>query len=77
MRGDLLALPFDDATFGAVTVGWGHAGQGGVTMPGAGRLVRRAGGNWGLLIHAKNSSIGQEAAARAVAMPTKVNRITA
>jgi demethylmenaquinone methyltransferase/2-methoxy-6-polyprenyl-1,4-benzoquinol methylase len=23
VRGDLLALPFDDATFGAVTVGWG------------------------------------------------------
>jgi hypothetical protein len=26
----------------AVRVGWGHAGKGGVTMPGSGRLVRRA-----------------------------------
>ena len=26
----------------AVTVGWGHVGQGGVTMPGRGRLVERA-----------------------------------
>jgi hypothetical protein len=26
----------------AVTAGWGHAGQGGVTMPGRGRLVERA-----------------------------------
>jgi len=26
----------------AVTAGWGHAGQGGVTMPGKGRLVERA-----------------------------------
>jgi hypothetical protein len=26
----------------AVTTGWGHAGQGGVTMPGQGRLVERA-----------------------------------
>ena len=26
----------------AITAGWGHAGQGGVTMPGRGRLVERA-----------------------------------
>jgi Type ISP C-terminal specificity domain len=26
----------------AVTAGWGHAGQGGVTMPGKGKLVQRA-----------------------------------
>ena len=25
----------------AVTAGWGHAGQGGVTMPGKGRFVER------------------------------------
>jgi hypothetical protein len=26
----------------AVTAGWGHAGKGGVTMPGSGKLVKRA-----------------------------------
>ncbi len=33
----------DEETDFAVTAGWGHAGQGGVTMPGKGKLVQRDG----------------------------------
>jgi hypothetical protein len=34
--------PLDEETDFAVTAGWGHAGKGGVTMPGRGRLETRA-----------------------------------
>jgi hypothetical protein len=33
--------PLDETNDLAVTVGWGHAGKGGVTMPGKGRLIER------------------------------------
>ena len=29
-----------------LTAGWGHAGKGGVTMPGKGKLIRREDGAW-------------------------------
>ncbi len=41
----IIALPLDTLTPAkydfAVTAGWGHAGQGGVTMPGKGKMLTR------------------------------------
>jgi hypothetical protein len=36
-----LGAILDEAKHFAVTAGWGHAGQGGVTMPGKGKIVER------------------------------------
>ena len=33
--------PLDESKHFAMTAGWGHAGKGGVTMPGKGRIVER------------------------------------
>jgi hypothetical protein len=34
-----------------LTAGWGHAGKGGVTMPGKGKLVRRDDGAWDVFLN--------------------------
>jgi hypothetical protein len=34
-----------------VTAGWGHAGKGGVTMPGKGKLIRRDDGAWDVYLN--------------------------
>ena len=34
-------MTLNEAEHFAVTAGWGHAGQGGVTMPGKGKIIDR------------------------------------
>jgi hypothetical protein len=34
-----------------LTAGWGHAGKGGVTMPGKGRMIRRGDGAWDVYLN--------------------------
>jgi hypothetical protein len=34
-----------------LTAGWGHAGKGGVTMPGKGKLIRREDGAWDIFLN--------------------------
>jgi hypothetical protein len=34
-----------------LTAGWGHAGKGGVTMPGKGKLIRRDDGAWDIYLN--------------------------
>ena len=34
-----------------LTAGWGHAGKGGVTMPGKGKLIRREDGAWDVFLN--------------------------